>query len=87
MTGARLRTSEVMAAYAAWATVHSEQSINYLELQREMAKFGHRRLRSNGMRFADVAFASKAIPPGEALALLDRCLVELRVARSLIEAA
>ncbi|RZF65871.1 hypothetical protein EWE75_04255 [Sphingomonas populi] len=58
ITGARIRSSDLMRAYQSWALANGECSINYLMLARLMAATGHRKVTSNGVHFTDVGFVA-----------------------------
>jgi hypothetical protein len=59
-SGARLRSLEVAALYAAWADAHCAPSLNLRQRRRAMVNIGHAHFKSNGMFFADVRLASDA---------------------------
>lgn len=54
--GERIKASDLRAAYSSWAVTNDRGSLSVRELVRLMERRGHRRLRSDGMRYLDVAF-------------------------------
>lgn len=58
--GARIRTTAVRDAFAGWAAVEGEAGASFNQLAEWMAAIGHRKVKSNGMFFADAVFACDA---------------------------
>lgn len=54
--GERVKASDLKAAYSEWAVNYDRGSLSAKELSRLMERRGHRRLRSNGVRYLDVTF-------------------------------
>lgn len=55
--GRRLRSSDLLATYLAWAGANDAPAINFHQLRRYMRAIGHDRAKSNGIRYLDAAFA------------------------------
>ena len=58
--GSRVRSSALLDAYRAWAVSEDEAGASFNDLGGWMRALGHRRLKSNGIYFADAVFATDA---------------------------
>jgi hypothetical protein len=81
-TGRRVGSVELRGRYLDWASANAAGEMSFVSLRRAMENIGHRQRRSNGIYYADVAFAETAadqadnypapppIQPSEAAVLL-----------------
>lgn len=54
MIGRRVKASDLREAYLAWAVAKSRGSLSAKAIAAFMARHGHERIRSNGVRYLDV---------------------------------
>ncbi len=57
VVGSRIRSVELRDAYMAWAAANGAPSMSFVELRRAVEGIGHRRIQSNGVRYADLIMA------------------------------
>lgn len=83
-TGSRITSAALKGRYDEWAGTVEAAAMSFLAIRRAMANIGHRHASSNGIYYADVAFAEDApsladnypappiLPPSDAAALIER---------------
>lgn len=58
MIGQRIKATDLRESYLAWAEARGRGSLSAREIASLMDRRGHRRLRSNGVRYLDVELSS-----------------------------